>query len=339
MRESVTRKRLSGAGDDPRTVKASVEAAQEQAEADTVEVVAAQFFQRHASKRRWRELTRVMERDVVPQWRDRPMASITRREVIDLIDDIATRAPTQANRTLTILSIFFGWALDRDIIENDPTNRVRKPTKEVARERVLTAPEIATFWLACEDIGEPFGQLFKLLLLTAQRKGEIAHLEWTEIETDKQRVEIAGAKYKTGKPHAYPLSDAAASILATRKKIDGCKYVFSTNGQTPVSAFSKAKVRLDAAMLARLRQTDPTATLQDWRLHDLRRTARSGLSELGIRPDIGERILGHVIGGVAGIYDRGSYEPQMRHALEAGAAHVAGIINPSPGKVMKLVRR
>jgi integrase len=115
--------------------------------------------------------------------------------------------------------------------------------------------------------------------------------------------------------------------------------MFTTNGETPVSAFSKAKVRLDAAMLARLRQTDPTATLQGWRLHDLRRTARSGLSELGIRPDIGERILGHVIGGVAGIYDRGSYEPQMRHALESWAAHVASIVNPSPDKVVKLPAR
>jgi integrase len=238
------RRKPSGVADDPRTVKASVEAAHEQAAADTVEVVAAQFIQRHASKRRWRELSRVMERDVVPQWRDRPMTSITRREVIDLIDDIAARAPTQANRTLTILSIFFGWALDRDIIENDPTNRVRKPTKETPRERVLTAPEIAAFWHGCEAIGEPFGQLFKLLLLTAQRKSEIAHLEWTEIESDKQRVEIAGAKYKTGKPHGYPLPAAAFAILSTRRKIDGCKYVHDQRRNTRKRVFeSQGAVR------------------------------------------------------------------------------------------------
>lgn len=328
-----------GRGDDPRTVKAVAVAAQARQRADTVGAVAEQFISKHASKRRWRELTRVMVRDVVPQWRDRPVASITRREVIDLIDDIAERAPTQGNRTLTVLKIFFGWAVDRDIIEADPTNRVRKPSKETQRERILTAPEIGAFWHGCDAIGEPFGEVLQLLLLTAQRKSEIAHLEWDEFESAKQRIAIAGAKYKTGRPHAVPLSDAAFAILKGRSRIEGCRFVFSTNGNVPVAAFSKAKVRLDAAMLAYLRQGDPEATLPGWRIHDLRRTARSGLSQLGIRPDIGERVLGHVIGGVAGVYDRHTYEPEMRHALDLWAAHVQDTANPPPkGKVVRMRR-
>jgi integrase len=323
-----------GRGDDPRTLKAGAEAAAAQTVADTITAIGERFIAKHAAQRRWRELERVMRRDVMPRWGDRPLASVTRRDVIELVDGVVDRgSPVQANRTLVVLKIFFGWCVDRDIIDADPTARVKKPTKEIPRERTLTAPEIAAFWHICDDIGEPFGSLFKLLLLTAQRKSEIAHLEWSEIQADKRRIEIAGAKYKTGRPHAVPLSEAAWAILSTRPKIEGCKYVFSTNGTTPVSGFSKAKAQIDTAM----KEDRVGATIQGWRLHDLRRTARSGLSELGIRPDIGERILGHVIGGVAGIYDRGSYEPQMRHALEAWAAHVEAVVNPPPkGKVVRM---
>jgi integrase len=234
-----------------------------------------------------------------------------RRDVIDLVDGIVDRcSPIQANRTLVVLKIFFGWCVDRDIIAADPTARVKKLTKEMPRERILTAPEIAAFWHGCDAIGEPFGPLFQLLLLTAQRKSEIAHLEWPG--TGK-RLEIAGAKYKTGRPHAVPLPEAAAAILAKRPKVGGCSYVFNTTGKTPVSGFSKAKGELDAAMLAHLRKgaAEPDkVTLPGWRIHDLRRTARSGLSQLGIRPDVGERVLGHVIGGVAGVYDRHTYDPR-----------------------------
>lgn len=333
----------AGRGDDPRLLKAAVEAAQAQAEADTVTAIGERFIAKHAAQRRWGELERVMRRDIMPEWGDRPVSSVTRRDVIELVDAIVDRgSPVQANRTLVVLKIFFGWCLDRDIIAADPTARVKKPTKETSRERILSAPEIAAFWHGCEEIGEPFGPLFKLLLLTAQRKSEIAHLEWPELDTDRKRIEIAGSKYKTGRPHAVPLSEAAADILAKQPRIDGCSYVFSTTGKTPVSGFSKAKGELDAAMLAYLRKDAPEpdkVMVPGWRIHDLRRTARSGLSELGVRPDIGERILGHVIPGIAGVYDRATYEPQMRHALDLWAAHVADIVKPpAKGKVVRMRR-
>jgi len=329
-----------GRGDDPRTVKASVQAAQAQQAADTADAVAEQFILKHARQRRWRDLERTLRRDLLPRWEGRPLASITRREIIAVVDDVVARgAPVQANRVLTCCKRFFGWALDRDIIENDPTNRVRKPTKEFARERVLTAQEIRAFWHACTAVGAPFGELAQVLLLSGQRKGELQHLEWPELNADARRIEIAGAKYKTGRPHAVPVSDAALAILQARPKITGCRWVFTTDGRTFISAFSKAKVRIDRAMLAYLRQNDPKATLKPWVFHDLRRTLRSGLSELGIMPHVAERILGHVIGGVAGVYDRGSYEPQMRHALDAWAQHVAGIVNPPSDKVVKLAGR
>jgi len=335
---------LVGGGTDPRTVKATTDAAAARQQAETVDALAERFIARHASQRRWGELERVLRRDVVPQWTGRPVAEIGRRDVIDLLDAIADRAPVQANRTLTVLKIFFGWCLDRDVIEADPTTRVQKPTKEESRDRVLSDAEIRAFWLGCKTLGWPFGMAFRLLLLTAQRKSEIAELNWPEFDEKDAALEFAGARYKTGRPHRVPLSKAALELLASLPRLDGCDLVFSTNGKTPISGFSKAKDALDREMLETLKadalevELDPEkVSLPGWRIHDLRRTARSGFSRLGIPADIGERVLGHVIGGVRGVYDRHSFEPEMRHALEAWAAHLESIINPPAGpKVVPL---
>jgi integrase len=280
---------LVGQGKDPRALKAAAVAAQEQQQADTVEVVGNLFIARYASKRRWRDLTGIINRDIIPRWRERPISSITRKEVIAFIDDIVDRgAEVQANRVVTVAKRFFGWAIDKDIIENDPTARVKKPTKESPRERVLSDAELRAFWRGCDRLGWPFGPLLQLLAMTAQRKSEIAHLTRAEINHVEKVIEITGAKYKTGKPHTVPLSSAALAIMADLPQV-GTKsdLLFTTNGATPVSAFSKAKVRLDAYMLAELRlaSTEPgKVVLIPWTIHDLRRTARSNFSKLGFRP-------------------------------------------------------
>ena len=328
---------LVGQGKDPRKVAAAAEAAETVRKADTVAAVAEQFIAKHVAQRRWREWERILRRDVIPEWSDRPIAEITRRDVIELLDMIAERAPVQANRTLTVLTAFFGWALDRDIIQADPTARVRKPTKETPRERVLTDLELQAFWRGCDRLGWPYGPLLQLLALTAQRRGEIGDLTWSEIDVDERLVEIAGAKYKTGRPHLFPLSPAALAIIARLPRIGDL--VFTGNGKVPVDGFAKAKTALDSLMLEELRRVAPEATLQPWVIHDLRRTARTNFSKLGIPGDIGERVLGHVVGGVRGIYDRHSFLPQMRDALDRWAAHLEGIVNPRPDKVVKLGRR
>jgi integrase len=227
---------LMGQGIDPRVTRASQEATEAARKADTVAAVAEDFIAKHASQRRWGELTRVLRRDVIPEWKARPVSEITRREIIDLLDTIAERAPIQANRTLTVLSIFFGWCLDRDIIEADPTARVQRPTKESPRERVLSDTELRAFWEGCDKLGWPFGPLLRLLALTAQRKGEIGNLVWQEVDTKERLIELAGSRYKTGKPHAVPLSKASLAILEDMPKI-GTKsdLVFTTNDKTPAS--------------------------------------------------------------------------------------------------------
>jgi integrase len=332
-------------GVDPVALAEQAAEARSRQEADTVASVGEKFIARHAAKRRWGELERVMRRDVIPAWGTRPVADITRRDVMELLDTIAERAPVQANRTLTVLSIFFGWCAYKDIIPADPTARVRKPTKEAARERVLNDAELHAFWRGCDRLNWPFGPLLQLLALTAQRKGEIGELRWDEINEGEQAIELAGERYKTGRGHVVPLSDAALAIIAglprIRDRATGAEsaLVFTTNGHTPVSGFSKAKAELDGYMLEELRRDAPKpdkVTLPPWIIHDLRRTARSGMSRLGIAADIGERILGHVIPGIRGVYDRYEFLPEKRSALERWGHALARIVSPPASNVVAL---
>lgn len=341
---------LVGRSIDPREAKVEARAVEEQQAADTVAVVVEQFIEKYASQRRWEEPPRILRSDVVPEWGKRPIREITRRNVIELLDTIAERAPVGANRVLTVLSVFFGWALDRDIIDADPTARVRKPTAETSRERVLSDVELRAFWIGCGRLGWPFGPVFKLLALTAARKSEIGEMTGPEIDKVKRLIEVPGARYKTGKAHVIPLAGMALAIIDSLpviepQKLDGTTapaYVFTTTGKTPVSGFSKAKIDLDDYMLEELQRgaKEPDKiTFPHWTIHDLRRTVRTNLSAMGVSADIGERILGHVIGGVRGVYDRYQFLREKREALDRWAAHLDGIVNPRPAKTVKRPRK
>jgi integrase len=339
---------LSGRGTDPREARAAEKAAEARQQADTVAAVAEAFITRYVAQRRWGEFERVLRRDVIPEWGARPIAEITRRDVIEILDTIAERAPVQANRTLVILKVLFGWAVDRDIIGADPTARVQKPTAEKARERVLSDAELRAFWLGCDRLGWPFGPVFQLLALTAARKGEIGELRRPEIDWAKRLIEIPGERYKTGRAHAIPLADAALRILDGLPEIepqaleDGTTapaFVFTTNGKTAISGYSKAKAELDGYMLEELRrgEKDPDKiTLAPWIIHDLRRTVRTNLSALKVPADIGERVLGHVVGGIRAVYDQHDYFHERREVLDRWAAHLDGIVHPRPAKVVRL---
>jgi integrase len=292
-------------------------------------------------------MKRILMRDVVPKWKGRPLADITRRDARALLDEIEGRAPTQRNRVLEVLRVFAKWAAERDIIPADFTSGVKK-NPEQARERALTDDEVRAFWMAAGQLGWPFGDILKLLLLTGSRKSEIGEAHWNEISVDDKLMEIPASRTKQARPHVIPLSPAALAIIVTLKKVgETPDLVFTTNAKTPVSGFSKAKLQMDIAMEVALRDamTDeqsramPEAALAPWVIHDLRRTVRSNLSKLGVFSDVAERILGHAIPGVRGVYDRHSYLDEKRDALDRWALHVAGIVSPQPDKVVKLKGR
>jgi integrase len=286
-----------------------------------------------------------MNRDIIPAWRGRPVSGITRKDIAKLVDDVEERAPVQANRTVTVLQAFFGWCMDR-YVEADPTARLKKPTKERSRKRVLSDSELCAFWGGCERLGWPFGRLLQLLALTAARKTEVAGMRWPELaglDGDNAVLAVPPERYKTDRTLIIPLNAPAVAIIGVLPKVGTeSGLVFTTTDKTPVSGFSKAKAELDAYMLEELRADAPEpdqVTLAPWIIHDLRRTVRTNLSRLKVDADIGERVLGHVIKGVRGIYDQWEFVDEKRDALDRWAVHLDGIVNPRRAKVVKMARR
>jgi integrase len=308
-------------------------AARRQNEPRIFEAVAADYVKRYAKKHTkpttWQELERQLKVDVLPKWATRPIRSVTRQDVVALLDGITNRgSPVQANRTLTRLKTLFKWALDEELISSDPTARVRKVVKEAGRDRVLSDDEIRLFWASCEGLGWPFGPLFQLLLLTAQRRDEVGTMGWAEIDLDKRLWVMPREKAKNDWAHEVHLSELAVEILERLPKIGQTpRFVFTTNGR-PVSGFSRAKATLDRRMCA-LAGTG----IESWILHDLRRSAATGMARLNIAPHVVEKILNHVSGtirGVAAVYNRHSYIQERKAAIEVWGQYVKEIVHPNP---------
>lgn len=327
-------------GHDP-AAEALAEKAAKKAEAtdpdrDLVKTVVADFLKRHASQNRTADETAaIFRRNVLPKWGERRLDEITRRDVLDLLDGIVDRgAPVAANRTLAAVRKLFNWAVARDVLATSPCAGVKPPSPETSRDRVLSDDEVRWFWTATAELGWPFGPMFRALLLTAQRRDEVA--EMTRAEVSGNLWTIPAARAKNGRVHAVPLSAAAVAVLDAAPRIAGSKgYIFTTTGETAPSGFSKAKHRLDALMLAAAQADDETIdAIPHWTLHDLRRTAASGMARCGVNLPVIERVLNHVsgsFGGVAGVYNRHSYADEMARALDLWAAHVAAVTDPDRG--------
>jgi integrase len=285
-----------------------------------------------------RETGRILERDVKPRWGSRQIGEITKGDVNDLIDEIAARrdrkrlgatggAAVQANRTLARLKTLFRWAASKGLCDKDPTEGVRKAIKEIPRDRFLEDDEIKAFWSGCDKLGWPFGSLLKTLLLTAQRRDEVGGMRWSEIDLDKCQWTIPGGRTKNSKAHVVHLSALAIEVLEATTRT--ASLVFTTNGKTPVSGFSKVKERLDRHMPG-----SPS-----WILHDLRRTATTGMAKLNIAPHVVDKILNHTAGtirGVAATYNRFQYLPERQAALEAWGRYVESLIRPTPSNIVRI---
>ena len=261
-------------------------------------------------------------------------------EMLDRIED--ENGPVMADRTRAFLRKALSWYAERDDQFNLTAAFVRvQPranTTDRARTRVLSDEEIRTIWPALAGT-RTFGAFVKMLLLTAQRRDEAAQMSRKEISEDRIWT-IPAERYKTKRPNHVPLSTAALAIIEAQPKIDGCDYVFPSRANTPFCSFSKSKSALDKAVLQEMQKQAKNGTkveaLPNWTLHDLRRTAKTLMVRAGVRPDISERVLGHVIAGVEGTYDRHSYADEKRDALEKLAAMVKRILNPPPSNVETL---
>lgn len=280
---------------------------------------------------------------IAASWGKREIGDIKRGEVIEWLDKIVDRgAPIVANRTLAALRRFYNWTIERDLLESSPCAGVKPPSPETSRDRVLSNDEIRWMWAAADVIGHPFGPIAKLLLLTGQRRDEVGGM--TDLELDGSVWTIPGSRAKNGLQHEVPLSAPVVEILDKLPRVKGpAKLVFTTTGETKVSGWSRAKSNLDAAMLqiARKETGDQEFTIPAWTLHDLRRTAASGMAALGIAVHVVERLLNHrsgTIRGVAAVYNRHEYWQERVRAADAWASYLARLLDGQTTNVADFVR-
>jgi integrase len=244
------------------------------------------------------------------------------------------------------LSGLFGWLLRQRKITMNPCVGVWRPSAPPARERVLSDREVVWLWRASDRLAPQFGAAVKLLLLSGARLNEIAGLQWGELSEDRSELRLPGERVKNHRPHTIVLSPLMREIVASVPRIDGCPFMLSTNGRSPISGWSKAKAALGAAMLQVAREEaaaagrDPSKIIiPTFRLHDLRRSTASGLQRLGVRVEVIERCLNHLSGsfsGVTGIYQRDMLADEQAAAWARWSEHVAGLVSGEAAKVVPM---
>lgn len=294
------------------------------------------------------EITSLLDRYVRPKLGNRPINEIKRSEVVAVLDGIADRPSSRsrdgksrrvADKVLGVLRSAFNWHATRDDEFRTPIvpGMARTSLKELTRDRILSDDEIRALWQAL-DVCKPaaYGRLVRLLLLSAARLDEMARLQRDEISSDE--LTVPAGRCKTKIDHAVPITPSMAALIG-KPEDDAGEYVFSTDGGfSSFSGFSKAKRRLDE-LINEQRKKDGLKPIPGWRLHDLRRTARSLMSRAGVSTDIAERVLGHAMPGVRGVYDRHAYLAEKRHALERLGALLDTILTPPTNNVVSIGRR
>jgi integrase len=369
----------------PRVEKLKAIEAEKAQETNTFEAVAKDFVAKHlVNNRTSAESERIINTYLLPRFGKHQFAEIRRREIADLMDDLAAGkfrteegatlgGPVMADHVLACLRKLTNWYASRNEDYASPIVKgmARTSPKDRARDRVLSDHELQALWAALSEAsqssddrnlaGTIFASLVRMLLLTAQRRDDVAAMQPAELAADGIWT-IPAERYKTNKAQEVPLSGLALKVLEGVPSIGKRKFIFTTDGETAFSGFSKAKAELDIVMLKHLRRSaeerkdnhvilfvtkiqrlkakaakgdeDARNELSRnwWRLHDLRRTGKTLMIRAGVRPDISERVIGHTIKGVEGVYDRYSYRDEKREALELLANTVESIVAPSPTK-------
>lgn len=277
--------------------------------------------------RTWKDIESAFERLVIPEWGEKPVKEIRRRDVVELLDRVAVKTPYQANHLRAFLSRFFKWCIEREIVEVSPVIGVSRTIKPQARSRILTDKELVALWKATERMGGAFGACTRFLMTTGVRREEGGALRWGEL--DGGWASLPASRMKGGRDFKVALSVMAKRIVEERPRFEKCDYVFTTNGRSPISGWGKAKEKLSEYMAMEL--GEPVA---DWRLHDLRRTLASGLAMLGFRGEVIKRVLGHAANTndvTAVHYNWHNYDVEALEAAEAWSAYITKLVAPKEG--------
>jgi integrase len=288
-------------------------------DADSFGELAALYLERHSkvNKRSWHEDERIMNRDLLPAWGNRKAAEIMRKDVIKLLDGIVERgAGVMANRTRALISKVYNFGIMRGVVEHNPAYKVSNPGLEHQRDRVLSEAEIRALWIELERQPGPPAAVFKLSLLTGQRRGEILGMAWGELDLDSGWWTLPSQRAKNKLTHRVPLGPQSLAILEQlrERRPQDALYVFPGPKRRPISNPQKWLIRLK------------TASGLDFRFHDLRRTAASMMTGIGIERLVVSKILNHVERGITAVYDRYSYDNEKRAALVKWDRHLARIV-------------
>ena len=302
-------------GRDPAAEKRT---AKQRVVADRVDELLEAFIAQHVSQNRSAsEISRLLRREVGKVWGHKSIHEISKRDVVDIISAIEERgAPVAANKALKTIKTFLRWCVGRAVLDQSPADGVPLPAKEVARERVLTDPELAQVILAARTMGGPYGGIVELLALTGQRREEVAGSTWDEFDLGQRSWTLPKTRTKNEKQHIVHLSAQAITVLKQKKKQG--PFVFTVHETKSFRNFAFAKRRLD-----------DVSGVKNWRLHDLRRTCVSGMARLGIPPHVADKVLNHqsgTISGVAAVYQRHDFLDERKVALDRWGGHVAKIV-------------
>jgi integrase len=297
--------------------------------ATTIEAVWAEFVRRHLeAKERSDSYIQHSEGHfrnyVLPRWRGRDISSITRKDVIALLDRIVDQGKgVTANRVLALVGRLFAWCVERDMLENNPASRVAKPGAEHRRDRVLDDRELALVWRAASEVRYPWGPFFQMLLLTGQRRSEVARMRWVDVRWSDAEWHLSASQTKAHRALIVPLSPLAQNVLLALPgsgwPANGSHgtWTFTTTGRGPIRNFDDAKNLIDASL---------GETVAKWNIHDIRRSVATGLAKLGVLPHVIEAVQNHAPQGISRqVYNRYSYGKEKREALELWAQHVAGL--------------
>jgi integrase len=320
--------KIEAAREKAREVIARVKSGQDRAGPQSFEAVSNKWLKRHVEAKQLRSapaLISYLNRFVLPAWGGREFTSIRRGDIASLMDHVEDKAgPVAADRMLTMLSSIFNWYATRHDDYASPIVRgmKRTTTKERARTRILSDDEIKTVWNACEGT---MGDVVKLLLLTAQRREKVVSMKWDDVSVDGT-WNVRNGNREKGTGGELVLPAMAVDIIRSRPRFASNEYVFPGPGDGYFTSYAAGKLALDKA----------TGDLPHWQLHDLRRTARSLMSRAGVRREIAEQVLGHVIPGVEGTYDRHGYVQEKADALRKLAGLLETILRPSADNVVAL---
>jgi integrase len=341
-------------GIDPQEVAAERRREQQRKRANTFAAVAEDYIahihrttNEHGEKIRSRAIIeRDIRREFIARWAERPVTEIKRTDVETVLSAAVDRnAPYQAHNLLVYIRSLFNWAVVRDVygLTSSPCDRLKPKDvigKKKYRQRALDDDELRAFWRATARMGYPFGTMFRMLLLTGQRKSEISDARWKELAMDQKLLIVPPERFKSNASHLVPLSDDVLALVSELPRFQSGDYLFSTTfGDKPIEGFSKAKARLDRLMLEELRAArGGNAEIPPFVTHDLRRTVRTRLSALRVVDVVAEMVIGHARRGLQRVYDEHKYEPEMREALAAWAARLRSIVEPPPDNVVSMGR-